>query len=60
MADPKDHPEAVSAAQTLQGEPTPEEREAAQAASEADLEAATVNFEAELAALKARNAELTD
>jgi molecular chaperone GrpE len=60
MADPKDLPEQDAAAKTLQGEPTLEEREAAQAASEADLEAATVNFEAELAALHAKNAELTD
>jgi len=60
MADPQDHPEQNANGQMLQGEPSPEEREAAQAANEADLEAATVNFEAELAALQAKNAELTD
>jgi len=40
----------------LPAQPSPEEREAAQAANEADLEAA----QAELAALQARNAELTE
>lgn len=40
----------------LPAEPSPEEREAAQAASEADLEAA----QAELSALQAKNAELTE
>ena len=40
----------------LPPQPSPEEREAAQAANEADLEAA----QAELAALQARNAELTE
>lgn len=40
----------------LPSEPSPEEREAAQAASEADLAAA----QAEVAALQARNAELTE
>lgn len=40
----------------LQGEPSPEELEAAQAANEADALAA----QAELAALQARNTELTD
>ncbi len=40
----------------LQGEPSPEELEAAQAANEADALAA----QAELAALQAKNAELTD
>jgi len=60
MSDPQDHPEQTFDGQMLQGEPSPEEREAAQAANEADLEAATVNFEAELATLKAKNAELAD
>jgi len=40
----------------LPAQPSPEEREAAQAANDADLEAA----QAELAALQARNAELTE
>ncbi len=41
----------------LQGEPSPEELEAAQAANEADAVAAAT---AEIAALQAKNAELTD
>ena len=41
----------------LQGEPSPEELEAAQAANEADALAAA---QAELAALQAKNAELAD
>jgi len=42
---------------TLQGEPSPEEREAAQAANEADALAAA---QAEIAALQTRNTELSD
>ncbi|VTU34404.1 HSP-70 cofactor [Variovorax sp. PBL-H6] len=54
MTDPQNPP---SNPDTLQGEASPEELEAAQAANEADaLTAAT----AEIAQLKARNAELTD
>ena len=44
----------------LEGEPSPEEREAAQAANEAELQAAAASLEAELAALQARNTELAD
>lgn len=39
---------------------SPEEREAAQAANEADAQAQAVNLQAELAALQAKNAELAD
>jgi molecular chaperone GrpE len=46
----------LDASAPLTAEPSSEEREAAQAASEADLEAA----QAELAALQAKNAELTE
>ena len=54
MSDPHNpHPNS----QNLQGEPSPEELEAAQAANEADALAAAT---AEIAELKARNAELTD
>lgn len=54
MSDPQNPP---SNPEILQGEPSPEELEAAQAANEADaLDAA----QAEVAALKAKNAELTD
>jgi molecular chaperone GrpE len=54
MTDPQNHPENP---QTLQGEPSPEELEAAQAANEADALAAA---QAEIAALRARNSELSD
>ena len=60
MADPHNQPEQTISSQPLQGEPSPEEREAAQAANEAELQANAVNLEAELAALQARNAELAD
>jgi len=43
--------------ETLQGEPSPEELEAAQAANEAD---ALASAQAEIAELKAKNAELAD
>ncbi len=59
MAEPHD-PIEPTTAQTLEGEPSPEEREAAAAANEADLQAAAVNLEAEVAALQAKNTELTD
>jgi len=54
MTDPQNHQQNP---QTLQGEPSPEELEAAQAANEADALAAA---QAEIAALQARNAELND
>src|SRR6478752_6816908 len=54
MTDPQNHQQNP---QTLQGEPSPEELEAAQAANEADALAAA---QAEIAALQAKNAELTD
>ena len=44
----------------LTGAPSPEELEAALAANEAEAQAATQNLEAELAALQAKNAELSD
>jgi len=44
----------------LQGEPSPEELEAAQAANEADALAALATAQGELAALQAKNAELAD
>lgn len=46
--------------QTLQGEPSPEELEAAQFANEADAQGALVAAQAELATLQAKNAELAD
>ncbi len=57
MSDPK-NPEMNP--QTLQGEPSPEELEAAQAANEADAQDALAAAQEELAALKAKNAELAD
>lgn len=44
----------------LQGEPSPEELEAAQAANEAEAQDALAVAQGELAALQARNAELSD
>jgi molecular chaperone GrpE len=44
----------------LQGEPSPEELEAAQAANEADALAALAQAQGELAALQAKNTELAD
>jgi molecular chaperone GrpE len=44
----------------LQGDPSPEELEAAQAADEADAQSALAAVQAELAALQAKNAELAD
>ncbi len=46
--------------QALSGAPSPEELEAAQAANEADAQVALAGLEAELAALKAKNTELSD
>ena len=46
--------------QFLQGDPSPEELEAAQAANEADAQAELATVQGELAALQAKNAELTD
>jgi len=54
MSDPQNTPIRPD---TLQGEPSPEELEAAQAANEADALAAA---QAEIAALQARNVELAD
>jgi len=54
MSDPQ---QSAPNSQTLQGEPSPEELEAAQAANEADALAAA---QGELAALQAKNAELAD
>lgn len=44
----------------LQGAPSPEELEAAQAANEADAQAALADVQAELATLRSKNAELAD
>jgi len=54
MSDPQ---QSAPNSQTLHGEPSPEELEAAQAANEADALAAA---QGELAALQAKNAELDD
>ncbi|WP_354355251.1 nucleotide exchange factor GrpE [Variovorax boronicumulans] len=54
MSDPQ---QSAQNSQMLQGEPSPEELEAAQAANEAD---ALVAAQGELAALQAKNAELAD
>jgi molecular chaperone GrpE len=57
MSDPK-NPELNP--QTLQGDPSPEELEAAQFANEADAQSELGTVQAELAALQAKNAELAD
>jgi molecular chaperone GrpE len=57
MSDPQ-QPEQNS--QMLQGEPSPEELEAAQAANENDAQNALAAVQSELAALQAKNAELAD
>lgn len=57
MSDPK-NPELNP--QTLQGDPSPEELEAAQFANEADAQGALATVQAELAALQTKNAELAD
>ncbi|WP_080666793.1 nucleotide exchange factor GrpE [Variovorax paradoxus] len=54
MSDPQ---QSAQNSQMLQGEPSPEELEAAQAANEAE---ALATAQGELAALQARNAELSD
>jgi len=57
MSDPQ-NPE--SNLHALQGEPSPEEREAAQFANESEAQDALAGVQAELAALQAKNAELAD
>lgn len=57
MSDPK-NPELNP--QTLQGDPSPEELEAAHFANEADAQGELAAVQAELAALQAKNAELAD
>lgn len=55
------HPEpSATHPNMLQGDPSPEELEAAQAANEADAQSALASVQAELAALQAKNAELAD
>ncbi|MGJ7610888.1 MULTISPECIES: nucleotide exchange factor GrpE [unclassified Variovorax] len=57
MTDPQ---QSAQNSQMLQGEPSPEELEAAQAANEADALAALAQAQGELAALQAKNTELAD
>jgi len=57
MSDPQ---QSAQNSQTLQGEPSPEELEAAQAANEAEAVEALAAAQGELAALQAKNAELAD
>ncbi|MBD9666421.1 MULTISPECIES: nucleotide exchange factor GrpE [Variovorax] len=57
MSDPQ---QSAQNSQMLQGEPSPEELEAAQAANEAEAQDALAAAQGELAALQARNAELSD
>src|SRR3954470_3364147 len=57
MTDPQ---HSAQNSQMLQGEPSPEELEAAQAANEADDLAALAQAQGELAALQAKNTELAD
>jgi len=57
MSDPQ---QSAQNSQMLQGEPSPEELEAAQAANEAEAQDALAVAQGELAALQARNAELSD
>jgi molecular chaperone GrpE len=57
MSDPQ---QSAQNSQMLQGEPSPEELEAAHAANEADALAALAQAQAELAALQAKNTELAD
>ena len=57
MSDPK-NPELNP--QTLQGDPSPEELEAAQFANEADAQNELATVQAELATLRSKNAELAD
>ncbi|HWT17870.1 MAG TPA: nucleotide exchange factor GrpE [Variovorax sp.] len=57
MSDPQ---QSAQNSQMLQGEPSPEELEAAQAANEAEAQDALAAAQGELAALQAKNAELSD
>ncbi|MGN8081199.1 nucleotide exchange factor GrpE [Variovorax sp. 22077] len=57
MSDPQ---QSAQNSQMLQGEPSPEELEAAHAANEAEALDALAAAQAELAALQAKNAELAD
>ncbi|WP_412510607.1 nucleotide exchange factor GrpE [Variovorax paradoxus] len=57
MSDPQ---QSAQKSQMLQGEPSPEELEAAQAANEAEAQDALAVAQGELAALQAKNAELSD
>jgi molecular chaperone GrpE len=57
MSDPQ---QSAQNSQMLQGEPSPEELEAAQAANEAEAQDALAAAQGELAALQAKNAELAD
>ncbi|MFV0674457.1 MULTISPECIES: nucleotide exchange factor GrpE [Variovorax] len=57
MSDPQ---QSAQNSQMLQGEPSPEELEAAHAANEAEALDALAVAQAELAALQAKNAELAD
>ncbi|MDQ0586819.1 nucleotide exchange factor GrpE [Variovorax paradoxus] len=57
MSDPQ---QSAQNSQMLQGEPSPEELEAAQAANEAEAQDALAVAQGELAALQAKNAELSD
>lgn len=55
-----ENPIPPSQTDALSGAPSPEELEAALAANEAESQAVTQTLEAELATLKAKNAELSD
>ena len=57
MSDPQ---QSDPNSQMLQGDPSPEEREAAQFADEADAQGALASVQAELAAVQAKNIELSD
>ncbi|WP_307642034.1 nucleotide exchange factor GrpE [Variovorax paradoxus] len=57
MSDPQ---QSAQNSQMLQGEPSPEELEAAQAANEAEAQDALTVAQGELAALQSKNAELAD
>ncbi|MGJ3704091.1 nucleotide exchange factor GrpE [Variovorax sp. AFSI2.2] len=57
MSDPQ---QSAQNSQMLQGEPSPEELEAAQAANEAEAQDALAAAQGELAALQSKNAELAD
>ena len=57
MSDPQ---QSDPKSQMLQGDPSPEEREAAQFADEADAQSTLATVQAELVALQAKNVELSD